>query len=116
MGCGERVAASRRDLRSDVASLRVANRDDELVAAEARQHRVGMVRRERRQRLRETARDGQQHRVADRVAEGVVDALEVVQVEIDDRDATRCARSAASNIEPSRSMQRCRFGSPVRVS
>ena len=42
--------------------------------------------REFRQRLLETRCDGQQHRVADGVAKRIVDALEVVQVEVNDRD------------------------------
>ena len=75
-----------RDLERNGSRLRLADQHDEFIAAEAGDgHRVvrGLKGSEN---PRELAGDILQHGVADRMPEGVIDTLEAVEIQIDDRD------------------------------
>ena len=74
------------DCRREFPCRRVPQENHELIAAEAGGRQVCVRGLKALERARELSGDGAQHGVADRVAERVVDALEVVEIQIDDRD------------------------------
>ena len=70
----------------DAGTHHMTAEDDELIAAEAGEQdllRVGLIRRDR---LHQPLCNDAQHRVANCVAEGIVDALEAIQIEINERN------------------------------
>ena len=104
---------------TSMASARAAvcaQQDDELIAAEAR-HRGMLVRvRKLLQRVPQALGDDAQHRIAHGVTEGIVDALEAVQIQIQDGHLFARPRPPSANRCSAVSMQRCRFGKPVSGS
>ena len=109
-----RLAAAQRErpadrfeqrLRDDLARRSVGGLEQhgELVAAEPRRGVAGA------HRPLDAARDLGEHLVADRMTEGVVDRLEVVEVE---EAAPRPAPSRRARAASTRSVKSARFGSP----
>ena len=88
----------------------VLEQDDELVAAEARRGVGGAHAPD------QPPRGLAQELVAGRVAEAVVDVLERVEVDEQDRGARDSVRAARASACSSRSISSWRFGSPVSES
>ena len=107
---GDELGDPRREFGRAVALIVASFLDDgEFVAAEPRQHVAGA------QRISAAARDLAQQRIAGSVTERVVDVLEAVEIEHQDRERRRGPASNALS-SSSRARKKARFGSPVRMS